>query len=217
MTEGKIVDTFDGVLLEEVQELPIQLRMHVYSLIASTREVHLSRARSLDKLGKHYVSPYLRFSLRLTLEFLFELPLNLVPLVGPPLFIVLQGVLLFPSFFEERTLISLGYHLGPLTHYRYIQLNGLSETQKKKFIDLNRWRYWLFGLVHVCLQITPVLSIFFLFTSAVGAALWAIEDQKRLFNGTSEHLSANSDAAVERERARGWWGRLRRGGRGPLG
>lgn len=94
MTEGKIVDTFDGVLLEEVQELPIRLRMHVYSLVASTREVHLSHARSLDKLGKHCVSPYLRFSLRLTLEFLFELPLNLVPLVGPPLFIVLQGVLL---------------------------------------------------------------------------------------------------------------------------
>lgn len=116
-----------------------------------------------------------------------------------------------PSFFERRTLISLGYHLGPLAHYRYIQLNGLSEIQKKKFISLNRWRYWLFGLVHVCLQITPVLSIFFLFTSAVGAALWAIEDQKRLFYGTSEHVSANTDAAAERERARGWLGRLRRG------
>lgn len=93
MTEGKIVDTFDGVLLEEVEEQPTQLRMHVYSLIASTRELHLSRAGSLNKLGRHHVSPYLRFSLRLTLEFLLELPLNLVPLVGPPLFIMLQGAL----------------------------------------------------------------------------------------------------------------------------
>lgn len=101
MTEGKIVDTFDGVLLEEVQELPIQLRMHVYSLVASTREVQLSHSGSLDKLGKHCVSPYLRFSLRLTLEFLFELPLNLVPLIGPPLFIMLQGVPLSPSSFFE--------------------------------------------------------------------------------------------------------------------
>lgn len=104
MTEDKIVDTFDSVLLEEVEEQPTQLRMHVYSLIASTRELHLSRAGSLDKLGRHHVSPYLRFSLRLTLEFLFELPLNLVPLVGPPLFILLQGALYPLNFLKNRAL-----------------------------------------------------------------------------------------------------------------
>lgn len=62
-----------------------------------------------------------------------------------------------------------------------------------------------------------MLSIFFLFTSAVGAALWAVEDQKRLFHGTVEHVSANSDARVSRERAWSWWKRLLWGRRGPLG
>lgn len=91
MTEEKIVETFDGVLIEEAQKLPNQLQMHVYTLLASTRELHLGREKSLEKLGRHDVSPYLRFSCRLTTEFILELPLNLIPLVGPPLFILLQG------------------------------------------------------------------------------------------------------------------------------
>ncbi|KAI5843910.1 hypothetical protein DFP73DRAFT_578798 [Morchella snyderi] len=177
MTEEKIVETFDGVLLTEAEKLHAGLRLHIYGLIAGCRELHLGSDAALEKLGRHKESPYLRFSLRLTVEFILELPLNLIPLVGPPLFIVLQG-----------------YHLGPLSHYRYIQLAGLPASQKKKFIAINRWRYWLFGLVHVMLQITPVLSILFLFTSAAGAALWAVEDQKRLWAGTD---AAGVDPGVE--------------------
>ncbi|KAH0606676.1 uncharacterized protein H6S33_003510 [Morchella sextelata] len=193
MTEEKIVETFDGVLLTEAEKLPAGLRLHIYGLIARCRELHLGSEGALEKLGKHKESPYLRFSLRLTVEFILELPLNLIPLVGPPLFIVLQG-----------------YHLGPLSHYRYIQLVGLSDSQKKQFIAINRWRYWLFGLVHVMLQITPVLSILFLFTSAAGAALWAVEDQKRLWFGNG---AGAADPGAEVGSA-GWWKRMGRVARG---
>lgn len=41
-------------------------------------------------------------------------------------------------------LITTGYHLGPLSHYRYIQLNDLNKKEKKQFIKINRWRYWLY-------------------------------------------------------------------------
>lgn len=103
MTEEKIVDTFDGVLIQEAEKLPVGLKMHVYGLLASVRELHLGAEGTMGKLGRHTESPYLRFSLKLTVQFVVELPLNLVPLVGPPLFILLQG-LAVPSPLFWRTM-----------------------------------------------------------------------------------------------------------------
>lgn len=110
MTEEKIVETFDGVLLTEAEKLPAGLRLHIYGLIAECRELHLGSEGALEKLGRHKKSPYLRFSLRLTVEFILELPLNLIPLVGPPLFIVLQGMLLPRPFYPT----ALPLPLSPL-------------------------------------------------------------------------------------------------------
>ena len=45
----------------------------------------------------------------------------------------------------------------------------------------NRWRYFLFGLVQMGLQMIPVASIFFLFTTGTGAALWATEYERRMW------------------------------------
>lgn len=56
-----------------------------------------------------------------------------------------------------------------------------------------------FGIMHVVLQVVPVLSILFLFTSAVGAALWAVEDQKRIFYATIDRMP------IQPERRRRWW------------
>ncbi|RPA85968.1 hypothetical protein BJ508DRAFT_200540, partial [Ascobolus immersus RN42] len=153
MCESGIVDIFDCVLL-----------LHGRSeKIAKTRELRLEkmdlkeRTGVADALGKYKISPYLRFSCRLVVEYLLFFPLSFIPLVGVGLFIALSA-----------------YHLGPLAHYRYFQLKGLDKQERKAEIQGRKWRYWLFGCGHLTLQMVPVLSIFFLFTSAVGAALWAV-------------------------------------------
>lgn len=93
-----------------------------------------------------------------------------------------------------------GYHLGPLCHYRYFQLLGWDKATKRAFIRRNRFRYFLFGLVHVVLQLVPVLSIFFLFSSGTGAALWAVEYEKRMWmeHGNRDY-SPDTEAAQSTE------------------
>ncbi|KAL7268229.1 hypothetical protein RUND412_009158 [Rhizina undulata] len=164
LTELQVVETFDAVILQKAEKTgDLDYKARIWDLLSSTRELHHSQPDTLGKLGEHRVSPYQKFSFTLTLQFLVELPLNLIPVVGAPLFLALQA-----------------YHLGPLAHYRYCQLLGMSKKERKLFIRQNRWKYWLFGLVHVTLQLVPVLSIFFLFTSATGAALWAFEREERM-------------------------------------
>lgn len=123
-----------------------------------------------EALGPYKISPYLRFSCRLVLEFLCFFPLSFIPLVGVWLFIALSA-----------------YHLGPLAHYRYFQLQGMNKGERKEEIQKRKWRYWLFGCGHLALQMVPVLSIFFLFTTAVGAGLWAVrleeEEEERRERG----------------------------------
>lgn len=129
MTEVRIADTFDSILIHAADrtEDP-EFRYHLQALVGSAREIYPDREGVIAKLGPHRKSPYLRFSCRITVEFLVELPLNFIPVVGTPMFLLLQG-----------------YHLGPLSHYRYIQLNELNKKEKKAFIKLNRWRYWLYA------------------------------------------------------------------------
>ncbi|KAI5781890.1 hypothetical protein EDC01DRAFT_723114 [Geopyxis carbonaria] len=159
-TERQLVDVFDTVLLAE-------LGVRAEGMVRATRAVEYDDDGQW-RLGAHSVDPYLKWraSARITLYFLLELPLNLVPLVGTPLFLLLQA-----------------YHLGPLSHYRYFQLLRLQPRDRKEMVERNRWRYAAFGAVHVLLQIVPVLSVLFLFSTAVGAALWAVENEKRTWEG----------------------------------
>lgn len=72
--------------------------------------------------------------------------------------------------------------------------------------DIPNANFARFGLPHVGLQVFPVLSILFLFTSATGAGLWAVEDQKRLFYGTAHSgPGAYTQQPEESERKRSWW------------
>jgi hypothetical protein len=90
MTEGQIVDTFDAAMIEASKH-DTELQRHVYELLAELRELDVEQEQVVKRLGKYKVSPYLRFSCRLTVEFILELPLNFIPLVGTPLFLLLQG------------------------------------------------------------------------------------------------------------------------------
>jgi len=173
MTEKQIVDVIDLIFIDSGRG--------GREAVAAIRDVS-----DAGVPGRHRVDPYLKWKAAGRMGFLYviELPINFIPVVGAPIFLALQG-----------------WHLGPWQHYRYWQVLGLDEQQRKEVVKINRVRYWMFGIMHVCLQLVPVLSIFFLFSTGAGSALWAVEAEKR----KGSHAWVVADRR-ERERPVRWWG-----------
>jgi len=156
LVDETLVNVFDAVLINEGR----------MDLIAPVRVLFPDARNSVKMLGKPTeTAVYSPFSFRQIMEFVFFLPLNLIPLFGTPAFLVLTGA-----------------RAGPLHHYRYFKLRGLTKKEKNAEIRSRRWKYTWFGTIALLLQLVPVLSMFFLLTTAVGSALWVIEleEQKRL-------------------------------------
>ena len=144
-----LVDVFDGVLVNEGFE----------DLVGQGRILHPDAENAVKMLGKPTRSAvYSPFSLRQIIEFIFFLPINLIPVVGVPLFLVLTG-----------------YRAGPLHHWRYFKLLDLSKEERQRYIKSKQMSYTGFGMVALALQLVPVLSMFFLLTTAAGSALWVVE------------------------------------------
>lgn len=97
------------------------------------------------------------FSFRQIAEFVIFLPLNFVPYVGVPVFLILTG-----------------YRAGPLQHWRYFQLLGFDRRQINAFVKRRQWQYTWFGALYLVLQLIPGLSMVFLLTAAASSALWAL-------------------------------------------
>jgi uncharacterized protein involved in cysteine biosynthesis len=139
-------------------------------------------------LGKPTQSAvYSPFSFRQIAEFIVFLPLNLVPAVGTPAFLILTGA-----------------RAGPLHHWRYFKLRGLTKKERNAEIRTRRWKYTWFGTVALLLQLVPVLSMFFLLTTAAGSALWAVElekqkalvEQEPVVDADAEQLPGYSDDPI---------------------
>ena len=118
---------------------------------------------------------YQPWSLVQIVELIVFLPLNLIPYVVTPAFIIITGA-----------------RLGSFAHYRWFKLRGLTRRERKVEIRSRRWEYTWFGIVAMLLELVPVLSFFFLLTSTAGAALWtaAIEEKSR---GRLEQPSGGAD------------------------
>jgi hypothetical protein len=182
LTEHQVVDIFDITLLSRTKRIP-GLKKRVETMIKAARIMDIDDAGN-RRLGRHIYNPYLKFKvgIRMGVYFILELPLCLIPVVGTGMFLAMQGEFVIMPRPEKDTDEKTAYHLGPLCHYRYFQLLGWDDKQKYQFIQRNRFRYWLFGLVHVSLQLIPVASIFFLFSTGTGAALWAVDYEKRMWS-----------------------------------
>lgn len=110
-----LVDVFDAVLLNEGHK----------ELIRRQRVLHPDGADPVRKLGKPTTSAvYSPFSLRQIIEFIVLLPLNLVPVAGVPMFLVLTG-----------------YRAGPFHHWRYFQLLDFTKKERKQFIRRRQLKY----------------------------------------------------------------------------
>lgn len=144
-----LVDVFDAVLIHK----------GFRDLVAGSRILHPNSENPVKELGKPTVSAiYSPFSLRQILEFIFLLPLNLIPVAGTPMFLILTG-----------------YRAGPFHHWRYFKFLGLSKKERKAFVKRRQLRYTWFGTMALLLQLVPVLSMLFLLTTAAGSALWVVE------------------------------------------
>lgn len=135
-------------------------------MISPVRILDLDAPNPVKMLGRPTTSAvYSPFSFRQIFEFVVFLPLNLIPYIGTPAFILITGA-----------------RAGPFSHWRYFKLRGLSRKERNAEIRTRRWKYTWFGSVALLLQLVPVLSMFFLLTTAAGSALWVVEleKQKRL-------------------------------------
>lgn len=144
-----LVDVFDGVLVNEGFE----------DLVGQARILDREAGNAVKMLGKPTKSAvYSPFSLRQIIEFVVFLPINLIPVAGVPLFLVLTG-----------------YRAGPLHHWRYFKLLEFSKKERQQYIKSKQTSYTGFGMVAMALQLVPVLSMFFLLTTAAGSALWVVQ------------------------------------------
>ncbi|KAI2469143.1 hypothetical protein F4781DRAFT_395370 [Annulohypoxylon bovei var. microspora] len=147
------VDVFDATLLDNGLD----------NLIAPHRILFLEAPNSVKKLGKPTSSAVCQpWSLVQIVELIVFLPLNLIPYVGTPAFIIITGA-----------------RLGTFAHYRWFDLRGLTKKERKNEIRSRMWDYTWFGTIAMLLELVPILSLFFLLTSTTGAALWTIKLEQR--------------------------------------
>lgn len=151
-------------------------------LIAPQRVLFSEAPNAVRMLGKPTTrAEYQPWSMLQIVELIVCLPLNLVPYVGIPAFIMITGS-----------------RLGRLSHHRWFKLRGLTKKEAKRDIRLRRWEYLWFGTVAMILELVPILSFFFLLTSTAGAAMWVakMEDRARIRVGRPV---APGDPAAERD------------------
>ncbi|KAI0197014.1 hypothetical protein F4808DRAFT_299422 [Astrocystis sublimbata] len=149
------VDAFDATLLDKDLE----------HLIAPHRLLFPDAPNSIKKLGKPTsAAVYQPWSLIQIVELTICLPLNLIPYVGTPAFLIITGA-----------------RLGTFAHYRWFELRGLNKKERKLAIRNRYWEYTWFGTLAMILNLIPIFSFLFLLTSTVGSALWAakLEQQAR--------------------------------------
>ncbi|KDQ14627.1 hypothetical protein BOTBODRAFT_187687 [Botryobasidium botryosum FD-172 SS1] len=153
LLEGALTDLFDATLVCEGQE----------ALVSRGRELKPGGSKQgAKKLGKMVMQPLNKFSISHLVEYFMMLPLNLIPIVGTATFLILQG-----------------RKNGPGFHSRYFQLKRFDAPAKDSFIKSHRGGYIAFGTVSMVMNLIPLASIIFTFTSTVGAALWAADIEKK--------------------------------------
>ncbi|KAJ5281019.1 hypothetical protein N7478_006391 [Penicillium angulare] len=150
LVQDALVDTFDGTLIAREQE----------ALVAQGRQIkpQFGGRDAVARLGKLFSKPFSNFKPQALLRSLIFLPLNLIPVVGTVLYILVQGK-----------------RVGPGLHARYFQLKGWNSLEREEWVEKNRGAYTGFGIAAFALEMIPFASIIFSFTNTVGASLWAAD------------------------------------------
>ena len=115
LIDDALVDTFDATLLARDLSAVVQTERHVKPG---------SGPDPVAKLGKLVTKPFAKFTPRALVRYLMYLPLNLIPVVGTVLFVLLQG---------RKT--------GPAAHARYFQLKQMKRHERDEFIEKRKAAY----------------------------------------------------------------------------
>eukprot|EP01114_Cavostelium_apophysatum_P011654 TRINITY_DN26015_c0_g1_i1.p1 TRINITY_DN26015_c0_g1~~TRINITY_DN26015_c0_g1_i1.p1 ORF type:complete len:260 (-),score=16.28 TRINITY_DN26015_c0_g1_i1:235-1014(-) len=143
---------FAGVVFDYFQEKMVEKTFKIEG-------VHLDEGpccRSCLSGTFHYV-----FNI---IMFVVTLPLNGIPVVGTIVFCYVNG-----------------WHTGWDLHEHYFEAKGMDFRQQYRYMRLNSKAYIRFGAMCAFLEIIPVVNFIFIFTNAIGAALWAIDIEKGKF------------------------------------
>ena len=170
LLQDALLDTFDGTLVSK----------NATELVTEGRQLK-SGADPIDRLGKILKSPFSRFSPKALVRYVMYLPLNFIPVVGTVAFILVNG--------RSR---------GQSVHDRYFQLKRWSTAQRSDWLASHTGPYTAFGTIATVLEMVPVASIFFSFTNAVGAALWAADieaKENQMSQGTAPGLRETAKKA----------------------
>ncbi|KZW03292.1 hypothetical protein EXIGLDRAFT_738050 [Exidia glandulosa HHB12029] len=149
--EDSILELFDATLIEQ----------GCAPLVAHGRELKSGKKNAYQRLGKLVMSPMQRLSPQSIAMYFLSLPLNLIPVVGTAIFLLIQG-----------------RNSGPGFHARYFQLKEMTPNARKSFIEEHRGAYTGFGAAASILNLIPFASIPLAFSHSVGAALWAADLEK---------------------------------------
>lgn len=169
--EGQVIiqALFEGFFVDECQVDIFDATLINYGytdLIAPQRIIFVDAPNAVRMLGKPTRrAEFWPFSWKQIIELIVCLPINLIPYIGNVAFIMITGS-----------------RLGKLSHHRWFVLRGLDRREKKREWKLRRWEYLWFGTVAMVLELVPILSFFFLLTTAAGAAMWTarLEEQARV-------------------------------------
>ncbi|KAI1248153.1 hypothetical protein MGN70_010402 [Eutypa lata] len=157
------VDVFDATLIDK----------GLVDVVSPHRILFPDAPNSVKMLGKPSTAAvYQPWSLIQIIELIVFLPLNLIPYVGTPAFIIITGA-----------------RLGTFAHYRWFKLRGLTRKERKAEIKGRMWDYTWFGTMAMVLELVPIFSFFFLLTSTTGAALWTAKIEERARGRASGHTA----------------------------
>ncbi|KAJ4286729.1 hypothetical protein N0V90_012981 [Kalmusia sp. IMI 367209] len=171
LIDDALIDTFDGTLLSRNQQA-----------LVSTERQFKSGSDYMARLGKITRKPFEKWSPKAIIRYFLYLPLNMIPVVGTVLFVILQGK-----------------KFGPTAHARYFQLKHMNKTQKEEFIATRKAAYTSFGVPAVLLELIPLAGIFFAFTNTVGAALWAADIEQKSAPGETTAPSLRNQAELAKK------------------
>ncbi|KAE8994954.1 hypothetical protein PR003_g25744 [Phytophthora rubi] len=146
-----------GCYQDKIFEQVMVARGFKFKDMLEDEERHASCARACRSCCR--VSLWLRLVLLIV-----TLPLNLLPIVGSVIYAWLNG-----------TILAWEYHL------LYFEFKNFSYGQQKAFINEHKVQYSSFGMQALLMEMIPGVGSLFVFTNAVGAALFAahLEEEER--------------------------------------
>jgi hypothetical protein len=113
LIDDALLDTFDGTLVSR----------GCTQLVGTERQIRSSND-PIGRLGKIAKKPFAKFTPQAIIRYFLYLPLNMIPIVGTVLFVVLQG-----------------RRFGPTAHARYFQLKQMKKREKEEYIDQRKAAY----------------------------------------------------------------------------